>query len=111
LTLYRDIGPYAFSGSNITSVTLSGGGLDLNTGKLVIRRVYENAFVNCTNLTSVTFTGTGLREISKGSFDGDLFELYDKASRIGTRGRDVGFKGTFTRTNGTSAKWTMKVEE
>jgi hypothetical protein len=114
LTLHRDIGPYAFSGSNITSVAFRGGGLDLSTGKLVIQRVYENAFVNCTNLTSVIFfTGT-TTEISKGSFDGDLFELWDKATMLkhpdGRLGRDVGFEGTFTRTNGTSTKWTMKVK-
>jgi len=119
MTIYADIGPYAFSRSSITSVTLGGGGLILNTTGNVITQasdiagyhsqtIYENAFINCTSLTSVTFGGDV--RLEKGSFDGDLFEVWDKATTInltnGSKGRDGSFKGRFTRPNGTSTTWT-----
>jgi len=120
VTLYADVGPYAFYGSSITSVTLAGGGLILNTTGNVITQasdirgfrtqmIYGGAFINCTSLTSVTF-GQAI-ELEKGSFDGDLFEVWDKATTLninGTKGRDGSFKGTFTRPNGTSTTWTRR---
>jgi len=117
ISLATDIGPYAFYGSGITNVTFRGGGFNVSTYRINYLKVYENAFVNCTNLTSVTFAG--VREISKNSFDGDLFEQWDKATTTDSDGkpwissdgrllRNIGFEGTFTRTNGTSDKWTRK---
>jgi len=121
VTIYADIGPYAFYGSNITSVTLAGGGVTLSTGNVLTQdskitdyhtqRVYEGAFISCTSLTRVTVDGGGF-ELDRGSFDGDLFDLWDKATTInltnGTTGRDVGFRGTFTRPNGTSTTWSRR---
>jgi hypothetical protein len=105
----NNIGPYAFYGSGITNLTLRGGGFDLYTGETWVQRVYENAFVNCTSLTSVTFDGFGT-ELIKGSFDGDLFELWRAATNYngGNNLTYIGFKGMFTRTDGTSAKWTKR---
>jgi len=106
ISLTSSIAPYAFYGSGITNVTLRGGGLNLSTGKLVYRRVYENAFVNCTSLTSVTFGGSGMTEISKDSFDGDLFEQWDKEAFMSrfSDGTPMGksFEGTFTRAIGSN---------
>jgi hypothetical protein len=108
--IYEDIGSYAFYGSSITKIIFKGGGLNLSAGKLEVQKIHEGAFVNCTSLTSVTFDG--ITELEKGSFDGDLFELWDKATtnnfNDGSTGRSVDFKGTFTRPNGTSAKWTRR---
>jgi len=96
----RAIAPYCFYQTGITGVTL--GGSVFNELK-----VYENAFINCTSLTSVTFTGGVV--LAKGSFDGNLFEVWDKATTInftnGTQGFDIGFSGRFTRPNGTSTEW------
>jgi len=110
LTLYTDVAPYAFYGSNVTNVTLAGGGLtDISTGRTRTQKIYEGAFINCTSLIRVQF-GSGLLLLEKGSFDGDLFELWDKASTVnlsnGAKGRDLTFEGTFTRPNGMSMTWT-----
>jgi len=74
VTLYEDVGPYAFYGSRITSVTFGGD-----------------------------------TELGKGSFDGDFYEVWDKATTLninGTKGRLGAFKGRFTRPTGTSTAWT-----
>jgi hypothetical protein len=106
-----EIGPYAFYGSGITSVTFRGGGFNLNTGETYIQEVYENAFVNCTSLISVTFNGFGTKLV-KGSFDGDLFEQWKAATGYneGTNLTFVGFKGTFTTTApvNKNSKWTKR---
>lgn len=121
ITLSASVGPYAFYGSRITSVTLSGGGVVLSTGNVltqdtkflgvVTHRIYENAFINCTSLTRVTINGAVLE---KGSFDGNLFDLWNKDSTVnlsdGVTGRDGGYRGTYTRPrprpNDTSPTWT-----
>jgi len=106
ITIYADIGPYAFYGTSITYLTLGGGGFNTRTGKVEIQRVYENAFINCTSLVSVRFDG--LIQLDKGSFDGDLYDVWDKATTLkfsnGVTGRDSSFKGTYIRRNGMT--WT-----
>jgi len=108
LSITQDVRAYAFSGSSITYVNLNGGYIDLNKGTLVDQIIYEGAFINCNSLTSVTINGW--TSLQKGSFDGDLFDLWDKDSRVildnGTFIRDGKFKGTYTRPNGTSTTWT-----
>jgi hypothetical protein len=111
VVIYTDVAPYAFYGSRITKLTLGGGGLRLSASgspSFHTQSIYENAFINCTSLTSVRFEAQGL-SLEKGSFDGDLFEVWDKATTIefsgGMKGRNAGFSGTFTRPNGTSMTW------
>jgi len=107
MTISQDVGSYAFSGSSIASVTLNGGGLDLSAQAYRMQKIYQNAFVNCNKLTSVEIYGS--TELDKGSFDGNLFDVWDKATTHKDGFREVGnFKGTYTRSNGTSAVWTKK---
>jgi len=96
----RNIGPYAFYGVGITNLTLRGGGLNLNTGRFIVQNVSENAFINCTSLTSVTFGGYA--ELSKGSFDGDLFEQWKAATEYPETMKFIGFKETYTRVIGSN---------
>jgi hypothetical protein len=104
VSISSSVAPDAFYGSHITSVTLEGGYFDMSIGKLVIPKIYEGAFTNCNSLTRVTVSGSGV-ELEEGSFDGDLYDLWDKAtflrSNSGITGRDGSFRGTFTRPNGT----------
>jgi len=81
--------------------------LDINRGTITEQTIYENAFINCTSLTRVTFDSASLE---KGSFDGNLYDLWDKDTTInlsnGITGRNAGYRGTYTRPNGTSSTWT-----
>jgi hypothetical protein len=113
VSISSSVAPDAFYGSRITSVTLEGGYFDLSKRSIVSQRIYEGAFINCSNLTRVRIdnSGSGAVELEKGSFDGDLYDLWDKAtllrSNSGITGRDGSFIGTFTRPNGTSTTWTL----
>jgi len=106
------IAPYAFYGSNLSSVTLHGG---INLRTMAEVTIGDSAFINCTKLTSVTLTSQPIFETNK-IFDGNFFEVWDKANPAmkltsrttgrETTARDGSFKGTFTRAIGSNT-WTF----
>ena len=105
-----NIAPYAFYGSKLTSISMSGGyGLNLQRGVMDYFTIGDNAFINCSNLTGVTIKSAAV--FNANAFDGNLREVYEATaaatSNDGRRMLDIEkLGGTFTRQIGSNT-WTM----
>ncbi|MDR0320480.1 MAG: leucine-rich repeat domain-containing protein [Treponema sp.] len=96
----ESIAPYAFYGSKLTSITMNGGNMEYLT-------IGDNAFTNCSNLTSVTIYGNV--RFSDNAFEGNLLEVYNAGTiiSVGRQMAIIEFDGTFTREIG-SNRWTKR---
>jgi hypothetical protein len=106
-----NIAPYAFYGSKLTSINMRGGyGFSFQSGTVEYFTIGNNAFINCSNLTSVTIKSAA--NFSDNAFDGNLMEVYNASGKaIMKDGKQVGVDvetlgGTFTRVIGSNT-WSM----